>query len=214
MAQVASEPVLTTPESIGPEAGGEPTQGVIGRSPWQLFWRRFRRDKVALAGLIFIGILVVLALGAPLIATLVGHGPNQNFVHTALSPIGVPEGPSGEFLFGADGAGRDLFVRVIYGTRTSLIVAFLATGISLVIGVTLGLISGYYRGKLDTFISRVIDIVLSLPILLLAIGLAAACGASREGCLGGLIRPGILLVSYIVGLFNWPYLARIVRGQV
>jgi peptide/nickel transport system permease protein len=105
-------------------------------------------------------------------------------------------------------------VRVVYGARTSLTVALVATGISLFIGVALGLTAGYYRGKVDTFISRLIDIVLSLPVLLLALGLVAACGLSREGCLGGLIRPGLLLVSYVIGLFSWPYIARIVRGQV
>jgi peptide/nickel transport system permease protein len=212
VAQVASEPVLGAPGAS--ELAGQPVQRVIGRSPWQLFWARFRRDKLALAGLVFIGILTALGLGAPLLAKLAGHGPNEALVLEGLNPIGVPKGPDGTFWFGADTAGRDLFVRVMYGARTSLIVALLATGISLVIGVTMGLIAGFYRGKLDTFISRVVDIVLSLPVLLLAIGLAAACGASREGCLGGFIRPGILLVSYIIGLFNWPYLARIVRGQV
>lgn len=213
MTQIASEP-LHGPAEPAPEVGGAPSERVTGRSPGQLFWRRFRRDRLALAGLVFIAILIVLALAAPLIARLAGHGPNETLVLEGLNPIGVPKGPGSDFWFGADTAGRDLFVRVIYGTRTSLTVALLATGISLVIGVTMGLIAGYYRGKLDTFISRIIDIVLSLPILLLALGLAAACGASREGCLGGLIRPGVLLISFIIGLFNWPYLARIVRGQI
>jgi peptide/nickel transport system permease protein len=80
--------------------------------------------------------------------------------------------------------------------------------------VILGLTAGFYGGKVDTVVSRLIDIVLSLPVLLLALGLAAACSLSRSGCLGGLIRPGIVLVSYIIGLFTWPYIARIVRGQV
>jgi len=107
-----------------------------------------------------------------------------------------------------------MFVRVAYGARTSLTVALLATGIALLIGVTLGLVAGYYRGKVDTFVSRLIDIVLSLPILLLSLGLVAACSLRREGCLGGTIRPGVLLVSYVIGLFSWPYIARIVRGQI
>jgi peptide/nickel transport system permease protein len=215
MAQVASEPIIGPEQLRGPETGGEPSRQVVGRSPGQLFWRRFRRDRLALVGIGIIGLMVVLALGAPLVSALVGHGPNQILINEALDPaFGVPVGPSSDYWFGADTAGRDLFVRVVYGARTSLTVAFLATGISLVIGVTLGLVSGYYGGKVDTLISRLIDIVLSLPILLLALGLAAACGVSREGCLGGFIRPGILLVSYIIGLFNWPYIARIVRGQV
>jgi ABC-type dipeptide/oligopeptide/nickel transport system permease subunit len=180
-----------------------------------LFWRRFRRDKFAVAGFVFIAIMIVLAtVGAPLLSSVVNHEPNEVFVSEALNEIGLPIGPTGEFWFGADTAGRDLFVRVLYGARTSLTVALVATGIALVIGVALGLIAGFYRGKVDTFVSRVIDIVLSLPILLLALGLVAACSLSRTGCLGGLIRPGVLLVSYVIGLFSWPYIARIVRGQV
>ena len=213
MAQVASEPIVAEP--IGPEVGGEPSKQVVGRSPGQLFWRRFRRDKFAVAGFVFIAIMIVLAtLGAPLLSGVVNHEPNEVFVSEALNEIGLPIGPTGEFWFGADTAGRDLFVRVLYGARTSLTVALVATGIALFIGVALGLIAGFYRGKVDTFVSRVIDIVLSLPILLLALGLVAACSLSRTGCLGGLIRPGVLLVSYVIGLFSWPYIARIVRGQV
>jgi ABC-type dipeptide/oligopeptide/nickel transport system permease subunit len=212
MAQVA-EPVAA-PEEVVPEVGGEPSRGVVGRSPGQLFRRRFRRDKFALAGIVFIVIILILALGAPLAAQISGHEPNQVLLRQATDEVGLPVGPSSEFLFGADTAGRDLFVRVIYGARTSLTVAFIATGLSVFIGVIMGLMAGFYRGKVDTFVSRLIDIVLSLPILLLALGLVAACSLSKTGCLGGLIRPGLLLVSYVIALFNWPYIARIVRGQV
>jgi peptide/nickel transport system permease protein len=212
MAQVASEPIT---EQIGTEVGGEPSKQVVGLSPGKLFWRRFRKDRFALAGIVFIIVMVALALSAPLVARAVGHGPNEIFVQEgALNELGLPVGPSGEFLFGADTAGGDLFVRVIYGARTSLTVALLSTSLSLVIGISLGMMGGYYRGKVDTFVSRLIDIVLSLPVLLLALGLVAACSLSKEGCLGGLIRPGLLLVSYVIGLFSWPYIARIVRGQV
>ena len=74
--------------------------------------------------------------------------------------------------------------------------------------------NSFVGGKVDTFISRLMDIILSLPVLLLALGLVSACGLEPSGCLGGLIKPGLLLVSYVIGLFSWPYLARIVRGQV
>ncbi|HWC32235.1 MAG TPA: ABC transporter permease [Actinomycetota bacterium] len=212
MAQIAGEP------TVGPEVVASGTeaasQGVVGRTPWQLFWRRFRRDKFAIAGLVFLAIVAVVAFAAPLFARLTGHGPNDVFLREVTTEVGLPTGPSSEFWFGGTRAGQDLFVRVIYGARTSLSVALVATGISLFIGVLLGLAAGYYRGKTDTVISRITDIVLSLPILLLALGLVAACGLSREGCLGGLIRPGLLLVSYVIGLFSWPYIARIVRGQV
>ncbi|HEX2032261.1 MAG TPA: ABC transporter permease [Actinomycetota bacterium] len=212
MAQVVGEPVLA-PEAGG-ELGGQPSRQVVGRSPWQLFWRRFRRDRFAVVGLVIIGLMAAVALAAPLVARLTGHGPNEVFPDTALNEVGLPVGPSGEFWFGADTAGGDLFVRVLYGARTSLTVAFLATGISLVIGVVLGLVGGYYRRKVDTVISRFIDVVLALPVFFLALGLVAACGGTRQGCLNGAIRPGLLLVSYVIGLFSWPYIARIVRGQV
>jgi peptide/nickel transport system permease protein len=159
--------------------------------------------------------MTVLAVGAPAFVALTGHGPYEVFPGEALDPqFGLPKGPSSEFWFGADTAGGDVFIRVLYGARTSLMVALVSTGLSLLIGVTLGLVAGFYRGKIDTFVSRMIDIVLSLPVLLLALGLVAACSLSRTGCLNGLIRPGILLVSYVIGLFSWPYIARIVRGQV
>ena len=214
MAQIASEPILG-PEQVGPQIGGEPSGQVVGRSPGQLFWRRFRRDKFALAGIVFIVIMIFLALTAPLFAQLTGHPPNDTSqLRVATNELGLPIGPTSQFWFGADTAGRDIFIRVLYGARTSLTVALVATGISLVIGVSLGLLAGFYRGKVDTFVSRVIDIVLSLPILLLALGLVAACSLTENGCLGGLIKPGLLLVSYVIGLFSWPYIARIVRGQV
>jgi peptide/nickel transport system permease protein len=215
MAQVASEPIIGPEQLRGPETGGEPSQQVVGRSPGQLFWRRFRRDRFAIAGLVFIAIMIFVATaGGPISAAVTDHGANDVFVHEATDEVGLPVGPSGDYWFGADTAGRDLFVRVIYGARTSLTVALLATGLALILGVTMGLVAGFYGGKVDTFVSRLIDIVLSLPILLLALGLAAACSLSKTGCLGGLIKPGTLLVAYIIGLFTWPYLARIVRGQV
>jgi len=157
-----------------------------------------------------------MALFAPWIADhVVHHGPNQLFIFTMTdAKYGLPKGPNTQFWFGADIAARDLFVRVMYGARTSLIVAFFATGMEMVVGVVLGVMAGFYRGKVDTVISRLMDVVLSLPVLLLALGLVSACGLSDSGCLGGLIKPGLLLVSYVIGLFSWPYIARIVRGQV
>jgi ABC-type dipeptide/oligopeptide/nickel transport system permease subunit len=215
LTQIAAEPI-TGPEPA-PALGGAPSQQVTGRSPWELFWRRFRKDRWAIGGLVVIGIMLLLAITAPLIASLIGHGPNDNsHLREVTNEFGLPKGPNFglKFFFGADSAGRDLFVRVIYGARTSLIIAFFATGIALFIGVFMGMMAGFYRGKVDTLLSRTTDVVMSLPILLLAIGLASACGASKEGCLFGLLRPGLVLVSLVIGLFSWPYIARIVRGQV
>jgi peptide/nickel transport system permease protein len=209
MYQTQAEEVATRPVVEGAEPGR-----VEGKSPWQLFWFRFRRDKVALAGLGFIIILVMVALSAPLIARYVAHhGPNELFRQETLNEFGLPNGPNGEFWFGADRAGRDLFVRVIYGARTSLLVAVVATGIAVSIGVVLGMVAGYFRGWVDTAISRTIDIVLSMPLLLFAIGIVSTCSRAREGCLGGLVKPGIPVVIFVIALFSWPNIARVVRGQ-
>jgi peptide/nickel transport system permease protein len=165
--------------------------------------------------MVFIALTILLALGAPLAARyLVHHGPNEIFIRQTLDEFGLPKGPSSAFWFGADDSGRDLFVRVLYGARTSLVVAFFATGISVVIGIVVGLVAGFYRGRVDTVLSRFTDVVMSLPVLLLALGLVAGCGRSNQGCLGGTIKPGLLLVSYVIGLFNWPFVSRLVRGEV
>lgn len=201
--------VLATP----PRGVGE-VEGVVGRSPWQLFWIRFRQDKAALLGLGFVIFLVLLAFTAPLIAKyVVHHGPNDLFQREMTTDIGLPKGPTHQFWFGADTVGRDVFVRTIYGTRTSLMVAIVATGFSLVIGVALGVLAGYFRGWVDTLISRIIDIVLSMPLLVFAIGIAAACSVTKEGCLGGAVKPGLTLVVFIIALFSWTYIGRIIRGQ-
>jgi peptide/nickel transport system permease protein len=198
---------------LEPQPSPDAPKAIVGRSPWELFWRQFRKDKFAFGGIVIVGIMLVLAITAPVFANITGHGANDVDL-TALDEFGLASGPSSEYWFGVDNTGRDLFVRVVYGARTSLIIAFVATGLALVIGVTMGLVAGFYRGKVDTVISRTIDVVLALPILLLALGLAAACGTTKEGCVGGLIKPGLLMVSLIIGLFSWPYIARIIRGQV
>ena len=189
---------------------------VEGKSPRQLFWIRFKRDKAALGGLAVVILLILIAIFAGVIAKyLVGHGPNELFQREMTDEFGIPLGPNADFWFGADTAGRDVFVRVLYGARTSLLIALFATGIAVAIGVVVGLLAGYFRGVADTILSRTTDIVLALPILLLAIGMAAACGTSAEGCLGGFIQPGTRrLVIFIIAIFSWPYIARIVRGNV
>jgi ABC-type dipeptide/oligopeptide/nickel transport system permease subunit len=155
----------------------------------------------------------MIAILAPLIVKLVGApGPNvQSPVN--LNQFGLPEGPSAQHLFGVDPLGRDVFARVVYGTRVSLTVALLASAIAVVIGVTLGMLAGYYRGWVDTLLSRGIDVVLAFPVLLLALGLASACSFGN-GCVGGLVQPGLGVVVLTIALINWTYIARIIRGQV
>jgi peptide/nickel transport system permease protein len=186
---------------------------VTARSPLQLFWRRFRRDKVALTALGFIVLLVLVAILATPIRKLFG-APAPNVQETsALDDFGLPKGPSGDHIFGVDQIGRDVFSRVLSGARVSLEVAFIATGLSVIIGVVMGMIAGFFRGWVDTAIARVIDILLAFPVLLLGLGLATAC-SSKDGCLGGLLQPGLSIVIFIIIIANWPYVARIIRGQV
>jgi peptide/nickel transport system permease protein len=194
------------------EVHPETVSGAIqGRSPRQIFWARFRQDKAAMLGGGVIIVLLILAILAPLIAKIVGHPPNSVYLDMT-DDFGIPKGPNSSFWFGADKSGRDLFVRVVYGARTSLFVAFVATGISMFIGTTVGIIAGFYRGWVDTAISRFSDVVLALPQLLLAIGISASCGASAEGCLNGVLHPGLALVVFVISAFTWPYIARVVRS--
>ena len=171
---------------------------------------RFRQDRAALVGGVIVIILILLAVFAGVISSITGNDPNISN-QAMLDDFGIPKGPSSTFWFGADGAGRDLFVRVIYGARTSLIVAGIATTISMTVGVTVGVIAGYYRGVVDTIVSRLSDVMLALPQLLLAIGIAASCGGA-QGCLDGIVQPGLSLVIFVISAFTWPYIARIVRS--
>jgi ABC-type dipeptide/oligopeptide/nickel transport system permease subunit len=186
---------------------------VAARSPLQLFWRRFKKDKVALGAGIFIIVLVLVAILAEPIRKLVGAPPPNLQSTTALDEFGLPQGPSYAHIFGVDQIGRDVFSRTLAGARISLIVAFVGTGLSVAFGVTLGMIAGYFRGWTDTLISRSVDILLAFPVLLLGLGLASAC-SGKDGCLGGHLQPGLGVVIVIIVVANTPYVARIIRGQV
>jgi peptide/nickel transport system permease protein len=196
----------------------DPTK-IAARSPWQLFWRRFREDKLAMASLVFLVLLVLVAIFAPLIVKAVGApGPDFEDQNALNQTFATATGPSSAHIFGVDGLGRDVFSRVVYGARVSLIVAFSATFLSTVLGVIAGLLAGYFRGWTDTIVSRLVDVLLAIPYLMLAIGLAAACTFSTgsgggAGCLGGLIKPGLSVVIFVIAVTSWTYIARIVRGQ-
>jgi ABC-type dipeptide/oligopeptide/nickel transport system permease subunit len=186
---------------------------VAARSPLELFWRRLKSDKVAMTALVFIVLLILAAVFAPLIIKITGQRPPNAQSTKYLDSFGTPSGPSSENWFGVDPLGRSVFSRVLYGARVSLEVALVATAVSVTIGVTIGMIAGFFRGWVDTLLSRLIDILLAFPILLLAIGLASACSLGN-GCLGGLIQPGKWLVMLVIAFVNWTYIARIIRGQV
>jgi peptide/nickel transport system permease protein len=194
---------------LGP--GGDPTIGL--HSQRHLVWSRLQRDRVAMVGALLLATMVLLALFAPLLAKVTGHGPNQLFP-ARLNEIGLPTGPSAHFWFGVDQLGRDVFIRVSYGARTSLLIALSGTLFANVPGIAAGMVAGYYGGLIDSVLSRLIDIFLSLPLIVFAIGIASVCSTTAQGCLGGLIKPGVSLVVGIIVLFTWAYLARIVRGEV
>jgi peptide/nickel transport system permease protein len=189
--------------------GGE----IVARSPMQLFWRRFRGDRVAIGALIFIVLLIIVAIAAPLIIHALNLHPLNNPDTNELDAFGQPSGPNSAHPLGVDDLGRDILARTIYGARVSLEVAFISTGVALVVGVTIGTLAGFVGGWLDMLLSRMMDVVLAFPILLLAIGLSAACTLGN-GCLGGLITPGRTTLIVVIALSSWPYIGRIIRGQV
>jgi len=185
---------------------------ITARSPFQLFWRRFRADRVAIASAVFIVILVLVAIAAPLVVSILGlPGPNVNDSN-ALDVFGSPSGPSAAHPFGVDTLGRDVLSRVIYGARVSLEVGIVGTAIAAVIGTVVGLLAGFYRGWVDTVLMRTVDVFLSFPVLVLGLGIGAACAV--RGCLGGVIQPGIATVIFIIAVLSFTYIARLVRGQV
>jgi peptide/nickel transport system permease protein len=199
-------------------AGAGPA--VAARSPMQLFWRRLRRDKVALVALCFIVFLIICAVAAPVITDIVGAPKYDVRDTSALDEFGLPSGPDGNHIFGVDPLGRDVFSEVLYGAQVSLKVAFIGTGLAVFIGTFFGILAGYYRGWVDTLISRTIDVMLAFPVLLLGLGMATAC-SDRNGCLeglkpgpGGALQPGLSVVIAILMISSAPYVARIMRGQV
>jgi peptide/nickel transport system permease protein len=179
-----------------------PTREVVGRGPWELAWRRLRKDRVAMISLGVIVLLVLVAIFAPVFAHLTGHPPNTQYHDTGLTPDGLPRPPSSTFLLGTDDLGRDVLVRIAYGARVSLGVGLLATMLTVVIGVVLGLLAGFLGGAVDVVIARLIDVMLSIPFLLLAIALVSISG------------PSLTITVLVIAMFSWASMARIVRGQV
>lgn len=183
-----------------------------GGASWRRAVDRFFRRRVNTAGLVLVLTLTALALGAPLVARVIGHTPNELFAGE-LDAFGLPAGPSRHFLLGADQEGRDLLVRSVYGLRTSLFVSVAATALATGLGVGTGVAAAYFGGWVDTVVGRCSDVFLAAPIVLVAISLSSVCSVTATGCLHGLIKPGIGLVILILIGPSWPYIARIVRAQ-
>jgi peptide/nickel transport system permease protein len=193
------------------ELADESATEIAARSPLELFWRRLRRDKVALIALTVVVVMVLIAIIGPLIVKVFGLPDPNTQNANLLDDFGSPTGPSGAHPFGVDERGRDVLSRVIYGTRVSLEVAFISTALIVLLGVVLGMVAAYYRGWTDTILGRIMDLMLAFPVLVLAVGIGVAC---VQGCLGGALQPGLTVVIFVIVLTSWPYMARIIRGQV
>lgn len=187
----------STPQSIGSQPDDRVALYVnLQHSSGRLhdFWRAFRKNRLAAAAGVFLFFICFMALMAPLLAT---HNPT--LIHLSRDAIKVP--PSPQHLMGTDHLGRDLWSRMLFGARASLMVGFLTMIISVAFGSAYGAVSGYYGGRLDAVMMRSVDIFLSIPTLFLLILLAA------------FVSPGFLGIAVIIGLTSWMRVARLVRGQ-
>jgi len=217
---------MSTVEGARASLQAPDVEAVKARGYWELIWIRLRRDKLAIAGGIFIVVMFLVALiGAPIAAKILGHGPNDQFFDAVdpdtflpVGPMTVVKDPNGGttlFILGADSTiGRDLFLRLLYGARTSLEVAVFATFFSVSLGVLLGSLAGYFRGAVDTVVSRLTEMVMAFPALLFIIAISATAGEQLNGITFGFLAPGVFTLVLVFSVFGWFYPARIVRGQV
>lgn len=157
-----------------------------------VIWRRFKRNKLAVGGAAVVVALAVVALAAPLIAP---YDPTDIDIANVLSP------PSARHPFGTDDLGRDVLSRMIYGSRISLSVGFVAVGIALTIGLTMGSVAGYYGGKIDPTLMRFVDVMLTFPTFFLMLAVIA------------ILEPGIWTIMVVIGLTSWMGVARLVRAE-
>ena len=193
-----------------PEIAGEVQKKIEGKSPWVLAWRRLRRDRaamIALGGIVFI---IALAVFAPVVAAITGHGNLEQFRTTGLDPAGQPVAPGSTFWFGTDDQGRDLLVRIAYGARISLFVGVVATSVTVLGGTVIGLAAGYLGKIIDSILARFMDWLLAVPFLLFAISLFSVVQVHPIGP----IKPGLPIVIVVLGFFGWASVGRLVRGQV
>lgn len=160
-------------------------------------WRRLVRRKLAVFGLVLIAVIVIGALFAPLIAP---YSPNEQHFE-GLTLQGAPLPPGGDFPLGTDLLGRDLFSRILYGARTSLIIGVVANGLALIIGTLIGVTAGYLRGWIGTILMRFTDLMMAFPALLLAI------------CLAAIFQPSLWIVAMVIALVNWVQTARVIYTE-
>ncbi len=202
-------------KTVATGIGGKATIGTTkpANSLYRDAWRRFRRNKAALLGLVFIVLLFAVAIAAPLVAP---YSFEVQDIHA------VTKGPSGAYPLGTDQVGRDILSRLIYGARVSLLVGVVVQLIIIVIGVPIGLIAGYFGGKTDTILMRIVDILYAKPNLLFIIIVMTFLRAKFQTTTGGFFLPlkvfndatgGLIGVFIGLGLVSWLTVARLVRGQ-
>lgn len=207
----------TAPPAAGPL--GQQAERTLGnvrqsRSLWSNALRRLRRNKMAMAAIAFLSLLVIVAIFAPVIAP---HNPIKTDVAAAgtyrkaawLSDPNPLRSGDWSYPLGTDSIGRDVFSRLVYGTRVSLVVGFIPMAVILVIGVPMGVVAGYAGGRIDNLLMRLTDVVYAFPALLLAIIMQIAF---REYLVGRLLN-GLVLLFISLSIVNWTGVARLVRGE-
>ncbi|MBT8172413.1 ABC transporter permease [Candidatus Bathyarchaeota archaeon] len=174
-----------------------------GLSQWNIAWRRFKKNKAALAGAFIIGLVIFIAIFDSLIAS---YPPNSlpGFLNNEAR-----EPPSLKYLFGTDYVGHDVFSQVVYGAKNALIVGFGAAAIAMSLSILVGLVSGYYGGLVDNILMRITEIFLVIPFLLILLVFLKVITALAPSGAGGLST-----VTIIIGIFSWAGNARIIRGEV
>jgi ABC-type dipeptide/oligopeptide/nickel transport system permease subunit len=174
-----------------------------GVSQWSIAWRRFKKNKAALAGLIFIGAIVFMAIFSPIIAR---YPPNYL---ASFGEEGIRVPPSTKYLFGTDYVGHDVFSQVVYGASAALYVGLGAAAVAMSLAIIVGLVSGYYGGLLDNLLMRITEVFLVIPFLLILLVFLQVVNTLAPSGSGGLST-----VTLIIGLFSWAANARIIRGEV
>ena len=191
---------------------------IVGRSPRQIAWSRFKRNRVGMVAATISVSVIILSIGAPIFTRLFGVDPNT--LHTnVLGITGVPNLPHGGISWShplglLPGTGRDMLAQLLYGSRISFTVAILSTSLTLFIGLMMGIMGGFFRGRVDSVIGRVTDFLLSFPSFFMIVALSIPMVSRIEAT--GLVKGNGARVVFLImflSFFGWPYFSRIIRSQ-